>query len=52
MNKRQLIKFIKKLPNDIDVFIAIDNKNCYDIIDIKIFTEPKDKKYYEMYFGM
>ena len=53
MKKQELIDLIKKLPDDIEVFnytSALDD-DC-KMMDIRISLEPREKEFYDWYFGM
>ena len=50
MTKKELIERIEELPDDLEAFEAKDGG--YGDIDIRIFTEPKTKEFYDWYFGM
>ena len=50
MNKQELIELIQSLPDGIEVFVAKEGQ--FDDLDIRIFKVPKEKKFYDWYFGM
>jgi hypothetical protein len=45
-----VIERIEELPDDLEAFEA--KEGGYGDIDIRIFTEPKTKEFYDWYFGM
>jgi hypothetical protein len=50
MTKQELIKRIEELPDDLEAFESKDG--IYDDIDFRIFIRPKEKEFYDFYFGM
>jgi hypothetical protein len=50
MTKKELIERIEEMPDDLEAFEA--KESVYDDIDIRIFTKPKEKPFYDWYFGM
>lgn len=50
INKENLIQLIKELPDEIQIYRT--EKDNYGCIDVKIFTEQKDKEFFDWYFGM
>lgn len=53
MSKQELINLIQKLPNDIEVFNYTNTSDDENkIMDIRISLEPRDKEFYDWYFGM
>ena len=50
MSKQELIELIQSLPEDIDIFVAKEGQ--FDDLDIRIFKAPKEKRFYDWYFGM
>jgi len=50
ISKKELIEKIEEMPDDLEAFISKDG--VYDDIDIRIFIRPKEKEFYDFYFGM
>lgn len=50
MTKAELIEILKDMPEDIDIFVAKEGQ--FDDLDIRIFKVPKEKRFYDWYFGM
>lgn len=50
MTKTEFIKYIEELPDNLDIYMTEEDLN--NCIDIKIFTEKKNEKFYNCYFGM
>ena len=46
--KQELIEKLSALPDDTQIFLV---ESPHDVLDIKVFTEPKDNKFLEWYFG-
>lgn len=47
--KEKLIKYIEQLPDDIQVFKREGDE--YDVVQILLFTKPKDDEFLTWYFG-
>lgn len=50
MNKNEFMEWLKNQPDDIQIFIA--EENCFNCVDVKIFTEPKTEEFLSYYFGI
>ena len=48
-DKEKLLERIKAMPDDIQVFT---DSMEYDVIDVRIFTIPKDERFIRWYFGI
>lgn len=49
ITKRELLERISSMPDDTDIFLV---ESPYGVLDIKVFTEPKDDEFLEWYFGI
>ena len=49
ITKQELLNRISSMPDDTDMFIV---EGSYGVLDIKVFTEPKDDEFLEWYFGI
>ena len=49
ITKQELLDRISPMPDDTQIFVV---ESPHDVLDIKVFTEPKDEKFLEWYFGI
>ena len=49
ITKQELLDRISSMPDDTQIFVV---ESPHDVLDIKVFTEPKDEKFLEWYFGV
>ena len=49
ITKRELLERISSMPDDTDIFLV---ESPYGVLDVKVFTEPKDDEFLEWYFGI
>ena len=49
ITKQELLDRISSMSDDTQIFVV---ESPHDVLDIKVFTEPKDKDFLEWYFGI
>lgn len=49
ITKQELLDRISSMPDDTQIFMV---ESAHDVLDIKVFTEHKDEKFLEWYFGI
>ena len=49
ITKQELLDRISSIPDDTQIFVV---ESPYDVLDIKVFTEHKDEKFLNWYFGI
>ena len=49
ITKQELLDRISSIPDDAQIFMV---ESPHDVLDIKVFTEHKDEKFLEWYFGI